>query len=538
MLLERVTRTVREAVGELGGDPESVVIERPRQEGHGDYATNIALRMGSIQFAEKLARHLERIPGYHAETTGGFVNITIASSLWYEEMGRILKEESSYAAPDTHKGQRASVEFISANPTGPLHVGNARGGPLGDVIAALLKKTGYTVVREYLHNDAGAQIEKFRDSLWHWYLLENDKASELGEDHYHGVYVQELARNAAQRWGGSLIEQSEGKETLLAFALDELRKENFETIANMGITFDVVTVESELLQSSKTAHALDELQKKGIIQEKEGALWYVPRDAFLKDRETVVVKGDGTYLYFANDIAYHLEKFRKNDLVVDVLGEGHAGHIPKLRSIAHAFEFPQEQFRIVIHGQVHIEEEGRHITMSKRRGTFITAREVLDEVGKDAFRFFLLQYSPRAVMTFDLDLAKKRSQDNPVYYVQYSYARSHQIFEKAGEMHASKADLALLTDAAELSLIKKLVEWPEIIERITGGYEKSGTYEVHQLTTYSEELARSFHRFYETCYVLVDDAKLRNARLALVKGYQIILKDVLDVLGISAPEHM
>ena len=341
------------------------------------------------------------------------------------------------------------MEFISANPTGPLHIGNARGGPIGDVIAHLLEETGYKVIREYFHNDAGAQVGAFRDSLWHWYLLACGKESHMGEIQYASDYVKEFADKAKGRFKDKFIKKKDGKERLLQFVFDKLLRENFETIKAMGIHFDKVTHESKLAKL-KTKKVLDELEKKRVLKRKEGAVWFSPGGEYMKEREAVLVKNDGTYLYFANDIAYHKEKFKRNDVVVDVLGEGHQGHIPKLYAVAEVFGFPKEHFKIIVHGQVNLLKEGNIVSMSKRKGHFVTAREVLDEVGKDAFRFFLLAYSPRTAISFDIDLAKEQSKKNPVYYVQYAHARASAILQKSKKgMNLKNAVWEILQDVYE-----------------------------------------------------------------------------------------
>ena len=427
---------------------------------------------------------------------------------------------------------KASIEFISANPTGPLHIGNARGGPIGDTVANLLEEVGYKTTREYFHNDAGAQVGKFADSLWYWYARAQKIKLQPPEDGYEGEYIKRVAREAIYRWKGKLLKDPSGKEKLVDFAFARFYKENFGTLKQLGIRFDRIIKESELAKSS-TKKVLAELEKKGLLSKHDGAQWFSHKDG----KEAVVVKSDGTLVYFANDIAYHKQKFKEFDLVVDVLGEGHEGHIPKLRSVADVFGFPEERFKIIVHGQVNLLKKGKIVSMSKRRGNFITAKEVLIEVGRDAFRFFMLQYSPRSGMQFDLALAKEQSKKNPVYYVQYAHARASGILKKSRwTINLKKVRWELLDTVPELELIKYILAIGEVVE------ETADDLEVSRLTHYAYELARAFTNFYETTPVItnldVSRPSLGKARLALVLLTQKTLKRVLSLMGISAPERM
>lgn len=527
----------------------SFVLSRQEIEGRGDYSSNVAFLAAKktgedpAKTAQKLAASLfEKYPDifYGIEAVEpGFLNFFLSQ-------GFIIKYlESSLLARRPKPRGKASVEFISANPTGPIHIGNARGGPIGDTISNILEEVGWRATREYFHNDAGAQIQKFADSLWYWYLKARRIPAELPEDGYSGEYVRRVGIDAGYKWKGKLLGELKGKEELLAFALESFWKANSLVIKKIGIKFDKITKESELAKKV-TPKVLEVLKQKRLLKRKDSAWWFSPKGG----PEAVVVKSDGTYLYFANDIAYHKQKFEKNDLVVDVLGEGHAGHIPKLKRIAEVFGFPRVSFKIIVHGQVSIQKRGKTVSMSKRKGQFVTAEEVLREVGPDAFRYFMLQYSPRSAMKFDLTLAKSRSQKNPVYYIQYAHARASGILRKAGgKVNFKKVDWHLLETLPEISLMKMILTLPEIIE------ETASDFEVQRLARYAYELARSFTNFYETTPVIlttrrhldvsrpsgnleVGPPSLEKSRLALVLVAQRALTKALSLMGISAPEKM
>ncbi|OGZ49237.1 MAG: arginine--tRNA ligase, partial [Candidatus Ryanbacteria bacterium RIFCSPHIGHO2_02_FULL_47_25] len=411
-------------------------------------------------------------------------------------------------------------------------------GPIGDVIANLLAETGYKVIREYYHNDAGAQIARYADSLWHWYLVVCGKPSTLLEDGYEGQYVREFAGAAHKKWKAGLLKKKNGKEMLAEFVIDKTLKENFALIKKMGIQFNRVVYESALTKT-KTKKVLAELTRKKLLVKKEGATWFA-----YKDVEAVVQKSDGTLVYFASDIAYHKDKFSRADLVVDELGEGHEGHIPKLRAVADVFGFPQENFKIVVHGQVTLKKGGEVVSMSKRKGDFVTAREVLDEVGPDAFRYFMLQYAPRSGMVFDMELARAKSKENPVYYIQYAHARASGILLRSDlSVNITKAAWELLDSEPELALIKQILALSETIE------DTARDFQLQRLARYAYELARAFTHFYETTPVIgaggsptskrkSDFQNLESARLALVSITRATLARVCKLMGISSPDKM
>jgi len=531
-----IKERIHEILQEEAGGEVPFSLDHPEVEGRGDYSSNIALARSRLEkraplaIAEDLALRLkEKYADVFVAVevaNPGFLNFYLSSAYIAKALGDFEKKEKS------QKTGKASVEYISANPTGPLHIGNARGGPIGDVIAHVLSEVGCIVTKEYFHNDAGAQIGKFADSLWHWYLKALKKPSVLPEGGYEGEYVSEVSRDIAKKYKDKFLKNPEkGKLFLADEALKRSWADNSDVMKKLGISFNKITKESALVKS-KTKAALAELQEKDLLFEKDGATWFRYKNEQGEDKESVVIKSDGAYVYFANDIAYHKEKFAKNDYVVDVLGEGHQGHIPKLEAVADAFGFSRDNFKIVVHGQVTLVKGGEVVSMSKRKGNFVTAREVLEAVGKDAFRYFMLQYAPRSGMQFDLSLAKEKSKKNPVYYIQYAHARACSILAKSTKKTARVADsFEYFETEPEMQLIKKILELTEIT------HETARDFQVQRLAKYAYDLAASFTRFYETTRV-VESGVYEAPRLALVALTQKTLAHVLGLLGISAPKKM
>ena len=472
-----------------------------------EIANQILEKLGTPDYLEK------------AEVAGnGFLNFFVNPQILANDLQEILEKGKDFGKSDKGKGKKARVEFVSANPTGPLHIGNARGGPLGDTIASVLQSQGYEVLREYIHNDVGEQVKALGTTI-----KAKSQGNTTEENQYKGEYINELIGKI-----GSI----EGKtdEEIGQMAVNLMYEEIMNDSASMGIVFDLVVKESELRKGAP--QVIDQLKKAGVVKEKDGALWLAPNDEFLKDRETVIQKSDGGYTYFTADIVYHKIKFESGaQLIIDVFGSNHHGHVPRLQAAAQALGFDAKKLKVVLYQYVRVKRGFDIVKMSKRAGDFITAREVLDEVGKDAFRFYLLKFSPQTHMDFDLELVKEQSSKNPVFYVQYAHARMANILVKVED--EDEADLSLLTSPKELELIKHLLSFPDVIEEI------SQSLQVHQLTEYSINLADYFHKFYESCPVLTaENEKLISARVALVKAAKIVLSNSLEILGVSAPERM
>ena len=481
----------------------------------------------------ELAQEIVKKLGYQPEfekieaVEPGFINFYLSKKYLQNQVQNIIEMGQDFGSISVGKGKKASVEFVSANPTGPLHIGNARGGPLGDSLANVLAKAGYKVTREYLHNDVGGQVDKLGESIY--FELHPDQKPKDYEVQYQGSYVKELDQLIKEQLEENQDEdlsQEEFIEKAGRIAVELMLTEILKDCEDMGIKYQIIRKESDLRK--EVPRVLLKLKK--FIKEKEGAEWFAPNDEFLKDRETVVKKSDGEFTYFASDIVYHNEKMAKNDLVIDVFGSNHYGHVPRLKAVVKALGYNPDNLQVILYQWVRLRRGEEVVKMSKRAGNFVTAREVLDEVGKDAFRFFLLTPKSQTHMDFDLELAKKRASDNPVFYVQYAHSRICSIFKKAPTL--TTADLSLLKTDEEISLIRHLLKLPYLLESILE------TLEVNPLTTYVLEVANLFHKFYETQKVITQDSKLTQARLSLLKATQITLANTLSLLGVSAPERM
>ncbi len=486
-------------------------LERPAIAEHGDFSTNIALKakINPDKIISKLKNNalFEKI-----EKAGpGFINFYLSKKALQEEMDKILEKGDNYGKLDIGEGKKIQVEFISANPTGPLTVGNARGGPFGDVLANVLRKAGFKTEKAYYINDFGQQIIALGHSV-----LKDNKAK------YKGKYIDELAKNNKEKD---------------AFKVGQWAAKNIikdliqETTNKMGIEYDEWTFESDLHKSGKVDKILNFLQEKGLIYKQDEAKWFKSKQ-FGDERDRVVIKKDGNKTYLAGDIALHNDKFenKKFDKVINVWGADHHGDVSGLMAGVEALGY-KDKLQIILLQFVTILDKGEKQKMSKRAGVYVLMDELLDRVGKDAVRFFFLQKSADTHLNFDLELAKEQSNKNPVYYVQYAYARIHSILAKT-ENKESKLLFENLNKEEEINLIKQLIRFPEIIEDIARDYQ------VQRLPYYSIELANAFHKFYENCRVLDEDKKTAQARINLIKATKIVLKSTLEIMGISAPEKM
>lgn len=526
MIKEQILKDLKETLKKLNFKVEKVSVERPTVKGFGDYTSNISLQLAKIRnsspyesaklietnFPKKM--YLLKVEA----SEKGFLNFYLSKDFLQQELSQILSLKETYLSSKKGQGKKARVEFVSANPTGPLHIGNARGGPIGDVLANVLETVGFEVVREYYDNNIGGQVKKLGATVKA--VLEG---KDLEEFEYKGEYIKELSLGLKNKIKGKSDEEAGKVATAVLF------QEIIKDAEAMGIKFDEVTHEDSLQKEASAV--VETLKKKGVVKEKDGALWLAPNDEFLKDRETVLVKSDGSYTYFTDDIAYHQRKFASGaDLIVNVLGSNHSGHVPRIKAAVSALGHDTNKLRFILYQYVRVKRGQEILKMSKRAGNFVTASEVLEEVGKDAFRFFLLLSKPESHMDFDLDLAKKKTDENPVFYVQYAFARMSNILNKSE--NPEEADLSLLNDKEELVLIRTLIKGKEIIEEVSVNLNP------HLLAFYSFELAGSFHRFYEKIRVIGDNPEQTKARLSLVKASKTVLEGVLEILGIDAPEKM
>ena len=540
MLKKRLQQDLKKTAEDLGYPTTDIVCTIPKNSQLGDYSTNLVLQLAKLKLTDDkqspqviASKILEKFgkPEYleKAEIAGGgFINFFIKKEFLANDIKEILARKGDFGRSQIGKEKKARVEFVSANPTGPLHFGNARGGPIGDVLANVLEFVGYKVLREYIDNDRGNQVNDLGKTLAaRAGLIKADEESLT----YKGEYTKELAAEVIAQIGDTTkLSETEIISKAGEIGVKLLFKEIIKDCEDIGMKFDFIVHESEL--QKKAPAVLDELEKRGLLKKYEDATWFAPRNEFLEDKDAVVVKSDGNYTYFTADVVYHREKFTSGyDLVVDVFGSNTAGHVPKLQALASVFNFDPSKFKIILYQFVRIKRGSEVVKMSKRAGNFVTVREVLDEVGLDAFRFYLLRFAPQTHMDFDLELVKEQSNKNPVFYVQYAHARMNNILVKAKEDEGD-TNLSLLIHLTEINLIKHLSTFPDLVEEIASNFQ------VHQFTEYAMNLADLFHKFYESCPVLQAEDDLKEARLALVNAAKITLGNTLGLLGVSAPERM
>ncbi|MBX6772779.1 MAG: arginine--tRNA ligase [Chloroflexi bacterium] len=518
-------------------------IERPANPAHGDYASTVALklarsaRMSPADIARILVRELPASPLIGAVNIAGpgFINFTLSDTWLAEQVNTIVTLGDAFGSLDLGHDARVQVEFVSANPTGPLPVAAGRGGALGDSLARLLATAGYKVWREYYVNDHGSRIDVFGQSIYARYAQEFGRDVPVPADGYHGTYLIDFARHLKDTQGDRFLQMppSEAQKELarlgIAYFLDGIRSD----LERLGIEYDCWFSEQRLYDDGEVERVLDLLRQRGYVATREGAVWFVS-SVLGEDKDNVLVRSNGEPTYFASDIAYHYNKLavRGFDRVIDVWGADHQGHVGRTRAAVGALDLDTDRLQIIIHQLVTLRVGGQPARMSKRAGHLITLREVLDEVGPDACRFFFVSRSADSHLDFDLDLARKQSDENPVYYVQYAHARIASILRYAGGIDYQDADVSLLRHPAELTLIRKMLELPEVIEAAVLALEP------HHLPHYALELASEFHSFYTQCRVVSDDPALTRARLKLVDAARITLRNTLDLIGVRAPEQM
>ncbi|MGD0152788.1 MAG: arginine--tRNA ligase [Thermacetogeniaceae bacterium] len=520
------------------------VVEVPHDKVHGDFASNLALLLAQAEktaprkVAQVLLEFFRQPDEYisRTEVAGpGFINFYLDPAWHYEVLPEVDAQGEHYGCIDLGGGESVQVEFVSANPTGLLHMGNARGAALGDTLANVLAAAGYNVQREFYINDAGSQIETFGRSLEARYLQLLGQDVTFPDDGYPG---QDLAESMQH-----LIEQVKDKyltvdpmlrrEMLVKYALKEKLSQMERDLVDFRVHYDVWFSEQTLHESGEIENVLKELQASDYLYEEEGALWF-RSTLFGDEKDEVLVRSNGIPTYFAGDIAYHRNKFRRGfDRVINIWGADHHGHVARLKGAMQALGFDPERLQVMIMQLVRLLKGGEPVRMSKRTGEYITLRDLMDDVGVDVARYFFVMRSADSHLDFDLDLAKEQSNENPVYYVQYAHARICSILKQAGVVHAAKdVDCSLLSDPAELALIRKIAELPGEIAYAASHLEP------HRLAFYANELATLFHGFYTTCRVLSDEPALSQARLVLINACRIALRNTLHLVGVSAPERM
>ncbi|OQW30650.1 MAG: arginine--tRNA ligase [Nitrospira sp. SG-bin2] len=541
----------------------ALTLDAPKRPEWGDLASTVAMSLASSEqraphdIAQIIVENLPRREQLFERVEivrPGFLNLTVKPALWQEVLKEIESQGAAYGKTDLGRGRRVLVEYVSANPTGPLHVGHGRGAAVGQAVARLLDAVGYEVAGEYYVNDAGRQMKLLGSSVYARYRELSGQPVEFPEDGYHGVYITAVAERIKQQLGDTAkdLAPAELEEQCRMFAYREMLAEIREDLNSFGIEFQSWFSEASLLESKAVEQVLDELKSRGLLFEQEGAWWF-RSSAFGDEKDRVVKKQDGEYTYLASDIAYHRDKLRRGyDLLIDVWGADHHGYIPRMQAVVQAYGHPKERLHVVLVQLVKLLRAGVEVKMSKRTGSFVTMREVIDEVGADAAKFFFLMRDSRTHLDFDLDLAKQRSADNPVYYVQYAHARIASLWRVAGARGidcppAADADLSVLTDPDELGLIRKLSAYPDILQTSASAFEP------HRMTYYLQQLAALLHTFYNKHRILppagIQEAgeaepveeltpKKTAARLMLMRGVQQVIRNGLSVLGISAPEQM
>ena len=555
LLIETIQQLVAQALEDARKDgalqletmPE-IQVERPGNSDHGDFATNLPLRLARatrinpLELAQTLAAHIatgdviERVEA----APPGFINFYLKDSWLQQQVETVRQAGNEFGNVDTGHGRRMMVEFVSVNPTGPVHVGHTRGAVLGSALANILEAAGYEVTREYYVNDAGNQMQAFYRSVLTRYKEFLGREAEMPANAYMGEYITDLAKEIADSEGARFLDQDEEQALIEIGGIgrDKMLGMIKEDLAGIGVEFDNWFSEHTLYEDGEYDSALNLLREQDYLSERDNALWF--NSTMLgDDKDNVVVRSSGEPTYFASDIAYHYNKFigRGYDAVVNIWGADHQGHVPRMMSAVQALGIEPDRLTVLISQMVTLRRGAEVVRASKRTGDIVTLKELADEVGPDACRFFFLARTPATQMEFDLELAKKESSENPVYYVQYAHARNASILSLARERNIdwSNGDVSLLTDPSELELVRELLRLPELVAQM------AALLEPHHLPHYAINLANAFHTFYENCRVVSskeEDNAITAARLKLVESAQIVFRRTLELMGMNAPERM
>ena len=528
--------------------PDGIAVERPSNADNGDFSTSLALRLARparrnpLEIAQALAEQVE-LGDELAEVWAappGFVNFRLSDAWLAQQVEAVRHAGDDYGSVNLGSGQPVMVEFVSVNPTGPVHVGHTRGAVLGSALAKVLQAAGYDVTREYYVNDAGSQMEAFYASLLARYRQALGVEAELPEGGYQGEYVADLARELVEQEGDRYLQLSTdgalgeiaplGRQKMVDLIRDDLEQ--------IGVEFDNWFSEGSLYRGDEYESAMGLLRSRGYVSKEDGAVWFASK-ALGQDKDNVLVRSNGSPTYFASDVAYHYNKFARRGFqqVIDIWGADHQGHVPRMKAAMEAMDIDPDRLTIMISQMVTLKRGDETVRASKRTGQFITLRELVEEVGSDACRYNFLARTPSTQMDFDMELAKKEGLDNPVYYLQYGYSRIASILNNAQErgIDWSGGDVSLLQHSAEMGLIRKLLVLPELVESM------ARTLEPHHLPHYTLELAMAFHSFYENCRVLSSepaDHEMMLARLKLTEAARVVMARCLGLMGMSAPERM
>jgi arginyl-tRNA synthetase len=544
ILSEAIAKVQREGKLPAISLPE-IVIERPQNPEHGDYASSISLKLvraagtNPLKIAQEIASCIQPSAEIEKITVAppGFINFTLKNSWLAGQVDEILAAGNVFGNIELGHGKSIQIEFVSINPTGPLHVGHGRGAVLGSTLCNIIAAADYKVVKEYYFNDAGSQMDAFRYSLWARYQQKLGRPAEMPADGYNGAYMVDLAAEIIKEKGDRFLKmpEAQGIEELCQLGLAKILAGTRIDLKRLRVEFDVWYSEKTLYENGQFDKVMKLLKQGNYLAEREGATWFVST-ALGEDKDNVVIRSNGSPTYFGADIAYHYNKFieRKFDRVINIWGADHQGHVSRMKAVVDALGIDPKRLEIIVHQMVTLRRGKEVVKISKRSGDIVTLKELIDEVGVDACRFFFLARTADSQMDFDLELAKKQSADNPVYYIQYAHARIASILRLAQDrgIKDTAGDVSLLTDASELTLIRKMLLLPEIVETI------AQTLEPHHLTYYAQDLATAFHAFYKNCRVVTDDKAMTGARLKLVKAAKIVLERTLNLMGMNAPDKM
>ncbi len=545
---KEIVKRIEDLLKRLGIETiPTIEVEVPPRESLGDLATPVALLLSGIlkkpprEIAKELIHSItDKTTFEKIDIAGpGFINFTFSKEYLYSEIKKVLQDKEKVFREDIGKGRRVLIEFVSANPTGPLHLGHGRGAATGEALSNLLKAAGYKVEREYYINDAGKQVKLLGLSVFARYKQLLGIEYPLPEEGYRGGYVEEIAKEIMNKEGGKYIKADFDKvsDFFIDYTYEIMLSRIKEDLKGFDIAFDTWQSERELFSEGDVERAINDLGVKGLIFEKDGATWF-KSTAFGDDKDRVIIKQDGEYTYFTSDIAYHRKKVEKKyDELINIWGADHHGYIPRLKAVIEALGYPKEKLKILLVQMVSLLRGRKPVQMSKRAGEFITLREVTEEVGVDTTKFIFLTRRPDSHLEFDIEVAKSQSSENPVFYVQYAHARINSIFAHAKEKgiitgNLYDSDLELLSSPEEIRLIRKLLLYRMVFEGAVSAHEP------HRITFYLQELSSLFHHYYNKYRVVDNEIELSRARLALCEAVMIVLRDGLTILGISAPEKM
>ena len=545
-LLKAALQSTLNSLGNDSVESDNTFLEKTQDPIHGDFATSLPLKLckqlkvSPIELARLLASNIPNtsILSKIEVAKPGFINFFVAHDWMCLQLNTVLKSNLQYGETKTGKNKKVQIEFVSVNPTGPLHVGHVRGAVLGSTLSNVMKAAGFDVQTEYYVNDAGNQMSKFFESVYARWLQINNQEGLIPEDGYHGEYLIDVAKTISK----SITCRENNKENMVQIVGNEGLNLTIEIIkselSNLGIEFNNWFSEKSLYENGQYKKILNILDQEGHLIEKDGAKWFAST-TFDDSRDNVVVRSSGTATYFATDIAYHYNKFkeRQYEFVIDIWGADHQGHIKRMKGAMQALGIDPDKLKIITTQMVSIKNQNQRFKLSTRKNQLVTLKELIDIVGTDACRYFFISRSPESQMEFDMDLATKESNDNPVFYIQYAHARTSNILLTADEQNLDYSiyDLNLLKSESEISLIKKILMLPELIDSIAL-YQQP-----HHLPHYTLDLANRFHSFYEKCRVLsnvAEEQDLTRARLQLVKATKITLKKCLELMGMSSPDRM